>query len=83
VCNDRQRLYNHIQRQEKRASLILYTKHMLMSTYKITLLFISNRIAKHSFRVYTITLKNSSGNILAQISKPPLLKLRHLLAWSL
>jgi len=29
LCNDRQR-------QEKLASLILYTKHMLKSTYKIT-----------------------------------------------
>ena len=50
LCNDRQR-------QEKLASLILYTKHMRKSTYKITLLFTSNRIATHSFRVNTITLK--------------------------
>jgi len=50
LCNDRQG-------QEKLASYILYTKHMLMSTYKITLLFTSNRIAKHSFRFYTFTLK--------------------------
>ena len=45
-------------RQEILASLILY---MLKSTYKITLLFTSNRIAKHSFRFYTFTLKRSSG----------------------
>ena len=53
LCNDRQR--------QKLPSLILYTKHMLKSTYKITLLFTSNRIAKLSFRFYTITLKSSSG----------------------
>jgi len=29
-------LCNYRQRQEKLASLILYTKHMLKSTYKIT-----------------------------------------------
>jgi len=52
LCNDRQR-------QEKLASFILYTKHMLKSTYKITLLFTSNRNAKHSFRFYTFTLKSS------------------------
>ena len=55
LCNDRQG-------QEKLASLILYTKHLLKSTYKITLLFTSNRIATHSFRVNTITLKSCSGN---------------------
>jgi len=54
LCNGRQR-------QENLASIILYTKHMLKSTYKITLLFTSNRIAKHSFRFYTFTLKSSSG----------------------
>ena len=50
LCNERQR-------QEKLASLIFYTKHMLKSTYKITLFFTSNRIATHFFQVYTITLK--------------------------
>jgi len=60
LCNDRQR-------QEKLASLILYTKHMLKSTYSITLLFTSNRIAMHSFRVYTITLKRSSEKKLQYI----------------
>ena len=55
MCNDRQR-------QIKLASLFLYTKHMLKSTYKITLLFTSNRIAKHSdYRFYTFTLKSRSG----------------------
>jgi len=54
LCSERQR-------HKKLASLILYTKHMLKSTYKITFLFTSNHIAKQSFRFYTFTLKRSSG----------------------
>jgi len=58
------------QRQEKLASLTLYTKHMLKSTYKITLLFTSNRMAKHSFRFYTFTLNRfTSGDVIHFIYK--------------
>jgi len=49
--------------RKKLASLILYTKHMLKSTYKIPLLFTSNRIAKHSFRFYTFTPKVVPENL--------------------